>query len=186
MKNLKVLFIFFYLFSYTTQIAGLDIWVVTNGNEELPFQIKSEYPDGTGNIYLYSINGQILQAIKKVKFIGGRESIFVFFDDGDQVQYKIIQPEIRKKLVVDKDNKVFVLIKRQVFLFKPSWALYRFNSDYPLMVFQNVVTNEQESQFYATLSSGEVIQYNITESHLIPPMVDIPDIGDCLAAHSPQ
>ena len=177
MKKAHILLTILLCISFIAQIYAFDFLIITDGNEELPFQIKSDYPDGSGKIYLYSMAGQKLHLISKVSFDADMQHVSVLFDDGESVRYKKLQPEIKKYLVVDINNQVYVLVKRKVGLFKPKWTLHPFNSDYPLITFENVESNAQVNHFYATLTSGEVIEYTLAEEHPITPMLNIPKIG---------
>lgn len=167
------------LFFISTRIFGFDLWIATDGNEELPFQIKSDNPDGSGKIYLYSMTGQRLHLIRRVDLDDDFQHVSVLFDDGEFIKYKKFKPKITKYLVVDRNNRVFILVNRHTGLSKPKWALYRFNSGRHLMTFEDIEANDQANHFYVTLSTGEVDEYVLAEEHPIPPMLDIPEIGAC-------
>lgn len=182
----RVQFLLVILLFFTTRIFGIDLWIATDGSDELPFHIKSDNPDGSGEIYLYSITGQRLHLIRRVDFDDDLQHVSVLFDDGDFIRYKKLEPKITKYLVVDRNNRVFILMKRQTGLSKAKWALYRFNSDYPLMTFEDVEPNDQANHFYATLSTGVFDEYVLAEEHSIPAMPHIPEIRACFGASFQQ
>ena len=170
------------LFFSSTKIFGFDLWIAADENEDLPFQIKSDNPDGSGKIYLYSMTGQRLHTIYRIDFYDAIQQVAVLFDNGEYVAYKKIHPKTTKHLVVDSNNQAFVLVKKQVGLSKPKWALYRINTDYPIMFFENVESNESANHFYAFLTTGGVAEYSLAEEHPIPPLLNIPEIDGCLGA----
>ena len=98
----------------------------------------------------------------------------------DYLTYKKIKKT--KYLVVDSNNHIFILMKTQVGLAKPKWALYRFNTDHILMTFEDVESNAHANHFHAFLPTGEVAEYSLAEEHPIPPLLGIPEIADCLGA----
>ena len=178
----KPQFLLVILFFSSTKLFGFDFWIVARGNEDLPFHIKSDNPDDSSETYLYSMTGRRLHLIDRIDFDDANQEVSLLFSDGDYITYRKINLKIKKYLVTDSNNQAFTLVKRRDGLSKQKWALYRFNSDYPIMFFKKVELNEFANHFHAFLTTGEIAEYHLAEENPIPSMLNIPGIEGCLGA----
>ncbi|MGY0219173.1 hypothetical protein ACWJJH_17615 [Endozoicomonadaceae bacterium StTr2] len=164
-KNRFVFFIVLLIFSFNAYCV--EIWIVANGNEKIPFVIRSMSSRYGEQFYLHTTSGSHYEKLICVDVSFEKEVVDVTFEDETKETYKIYNGykklKAKNHFVTDESDKSFVLVRKQIKPFNPVWSLCHADTGITIAIFRTAKINRKTGQVNAVHLDGSIVNYNLIQ-----------------------